>query len=194
MAAMCGRWRIGTSLTEHPIDGNSMPRYFDKSTANTYNYELPGGGPDMGSVCPIGAHMRRANMRLKAGDPPLPQPFPKPVSSRSRVMRRAMPYQYPFNADDRNDPSTERGLAGHFLGASLLQQFEQVFGSWMNTQFFTDGELSDPLIGVPPPDVLTIPGPDGGTIGSGMASCVSTRVAAYLFFPGIDGIRFIAGH
>lgn len=199
MAAMCGRWRIGTPLSEFPINGNAMPGTFNKAAANNYNYVLADGTPDMGSVCPVGAHMRRGNMRLKASDAPLPKPFLRSNSDSSRIMRRAMPYQYPYMAEDRNDPTTDRGLTGHFLGASLLGQFEQVFGQWMNASFFIDGGLSDPLIGIPDPGTLTIrnrpkPGkmirPPGQ---NGLESCVSIRAAAYLFFPGIDGIRFITG-
>lgn len=194
MAAMCGRWRNGVSLTAHPIAGNSLPPTFDPRTANDYRYDLPDGTPDVGTVCPIGSHMRRGNMRLRAADPPLkPVPFPATPSSLHRIMRRAMPYQIPYLCDDRHNPETERGLVGLFLGASLLQQFEQVFGAWTNSLFFTDyTELTDPLMGAGNPGKVTLPGVKQA-IGGKVSGCVQTRAAAYVFYPGIDGIRFIAG-
>lgn len=191
IASMCGRWPNGVSLAVHPIDGNSPPPKFDKATANDFSYVLPNGDPDEGQVCPIGSHMRRGNMRLGEDDTAFGPPGMP--SSLRRIMRRAMPYQNPYLKNDRNNPETERGLVGLFLGASLLQQFEFVFGGWINTMFFTDLEADDPLIGANDPGSVTVPGASQPMIGSGVASCVSTKVAAYVFYPGIEGIKFIAG-
>jgi deferrochelatase/peroxidase EfeB len=193
MAAMCGRWRNGVSLTAHPIQGDVLPPPFDKPVANDYHYGTA-AKPDQGAVCPIGAHMRRGNMRLRADDPPLkPTEFPAPPSSDHRIMRRAMPYQSPYNCEDRDDPATERGLMGVFLGASLLQQFEQVFGQWMNGMFFTEyRELTDAMLGATDPHQVSLPGRRKWTKG-GVKSVVDTKIAAYVFYPGVDGIRFIAG-
>lgn len=196
-ASMCGRWPNGVSLAVYPVQGDSPPPKFDKATANDFLYVLAdGGAADEGSVCPIGSHMRRANMRLRKADPPFPGgAFPGVPSSDHRIMRRAMPYQNPYMENDRHNPSTERGLVGLFLGTSLLKQFEQVFGSWINGSFFTDLETDDALIGANDPVVLTVPGASQPTIGNPptVTSCVTTKAAAYVFYPCIDAIRFISG-
>jgi deferrochelatase/peroxidase EfeB len=188
MASMCGRWRDGTSLAVFPINGNDMPPADpDRTMLNDFLYAPDDGG----AICPIGSHMRRANMRLRSGDPTLG--FPGAPSMPHRIMRRAMPYQIPYEPENRDDPATERGLVGMFLGTSLLQQFEQVFGQWINAQFFTDLELADTVMGAPDPGCVTGPGADQPTIGADVTSCVAIKAAAYVFYPGIDGIRFVAG-
>jgi deferrochelatase/peroxidase EfeB len=199
MASMCGRWRNGVSLAVYPINGDNLPPDPPPSPPNPdmrndFLYVVD-GAPDQGNVCPIGSHMRRANMRLRASDPPFPGVsggFPGGPSSFRRIMRRAMPYQIPYCPEDRDKPGTERGLVGMFLGASLMQQFNFVFGQWINGPFFTDMELADCVMGAPDPLSITVPGMEQPQVGANVTSCVAMRAAAYVFYPGIEGIRYIA--
>ena len=129
-AKMCGRWPNGTPLAVFPIQGDKLPPGLPPQKINDFNYTLPDGGMDMGLNCPIGAHIRRGNMRLGMPNNSNPS-FPGAPNHRHRIMRRAMPYQLPYNPNDRNDP-TPSGLAGFFLSTSLMEQFDFVQHNWIN--------------------------------------------------------------
>lgn len=200
-AKMCGRWPNGTPLSLYPIDGNQSAPALHPEQLNNFQYTLPSGdpadptkNPDVGTNCPVSSHIRRANMRN----------FPLASSSaaKRRIMRRAMPYQMPYDA--RNRDSGERGLMGFFLCACLTEQFEFVQDNWINngTQAFSIGnkDYADPLMGTNPDpaggsftETLRKP---GGKFGDNeilpMSSFVTTKGSAYLYFPGIAGIAWIA--
>jgi deferrochelatase/peroxidase EfeB len=187
-ATFCGRWPNGTPLTSFPIDGNKHPQSAPLSKdINNFRYGV-GAAMDQGAVCPVSAHIRRANMRVNDGEDG--GVFQGGPSSEHRTLRRAMPYQIPYLKEDRHAPHTERGLAGLFLGASLAYQFELVLGSWMNESFST-GTRSDPMTGIPDPCLVDFPGDDRQSI-SPVKSCVSIRVNAYMFYPGVEAVRAIA--
>jgi deferrochelatase/peroxidase EfeB len=190
-AAFCGRWPNGTPLEQFPINGNHQPLHPPPAQAiNDFRYGS-GAKMDQGTICPVGAHIRRGNMRLNEGEDG--GAFQGTPSSMHRVMRRAMAYQKPFKVHDRLDPTTERGLAGIFLGASYLQQYELVLGSWVNEQFAADMTLSDPVLGIPDPVSVEMPTPDpGDTMIGPVQSCVEIKVNAYLFYPGMAAIATIA--
>lgn len=199
-AKMCGRWPNGTPLAVFPIQGDKLPPGLPPQKINDFDYTLPDGSMDMGLNCPIGAHIRRGNMRLGMPNNSNPS-FPGAPNRRHRIMRRAMPYQLPYNPDDRNDPSTERGLAGFFLSTSLMEQFDFVQHNWINASagFYTVIDPADPLMGVqvPPPELFqTVPTaatrPGRNFKVKPMASFVVTKASAYVFFPGVDGVRYVA--
>lgn len=199
-AKICGRWPNGTPLSMFPVQGNALPPSLPPQKINDFLFTLPDGTPDMGSNCPIGSHIRRGNMRLSDPNTVTPS-FPGAPLRRHRVIRRAMPYQLPYMEKDRNNPNTERGLSGFFLSASLMEQFEFVQHNWINNSagFYIVTDPADPLMGVhaPPPDSFeTIPTstakPGKYNKVKPMAGFVITRASAYVFFPGIDGIRLVA--
>ena len=201
MAVICGRWPNGTPLAVFPIQGDKLPPPMPPQKINDFLYKLPGGGMDMGTVCPIGAHTRRGNMRLSVPNDAQPS-FPGAPTRDHRILRRAMPYQLPYEPDNRNDPTTERGLAGFFLGASMMAQFEFVQHNWINNPdgFYIALDPADPLMGVqvPPPALFeTVPTsaakPGKNNKVRPMASFVITKASAYVFFPGIDGIAYAGG-
>ena len=112
-----------------------------------------------------------------------------------------MPYQSPFDRSNRN--TGERGLMGFFLSACLLEQFEFVQKNWINNgnqPFSLAADKADPVMGTnkaPPGGAITelMPKP-GQPLRDGlvltMDTFVTTRGSAYCYFPGIDGIRWIA--
>ena len=196
-AWICGRWPNGTPLALSPVGGDKPAPGLPKSQLNNFRYVLPDGSPnqdpagrpDLGEHVPVGCHIRRANNRdAPRGDP----------TETRRIMRRAKPYQIPYDAADRN--SGTRGLMGFFMGASLNYQFEFVQKSWMNasTGFSVVTDPADPMMGGTDPQYETIKVPKPGTDPAayknsriGMQGFVTTKASAYVFFPGIDALHWI---
>ena len=186
-ALICGRWPNGTPLMTAPIDGNAMPAPLPPQLVNDFMY-----GSDVGQKCPIGAHIRRGNARDTNPAIVNGQPI-----ANHRVLRRAMPYQVPYNPKDRH--SGERGLIGLFLGTSFLKQFEFMMENWINypNGFATDPGGADPMMGTNSKPAgkayfETVQTPQTKAFKMSMENFVFTKGSAYCFFPGIDGIRWIA--
>lgn len=200
-AKLCGRWPNGAPLAVFPIQGNRLPPALPPERINNFSYNPIGPSgvhsqPDMGEGCPFGAHIRRGNPRdsnFVNGDPAL-----------HRILRRAMAYQQPYDANNRN--TGERGLMGLFVCAMLAQQFEFLMANWLNSPggFGPTTDLADPLIGTNIP-ASPVPGqqtpgfaistptsPTDETTGFPLDSFVTTRGSAYLFFPSIPGVAWIA--
>jgi deferrochelatase/peroxidase EfeB len=183
-AKVIGRWRNGVPLALSPdTDSPTPPLTYDQ--LNNYGYlDDPSG-----LRCPVGAHMRRANPR----DQPM-----KPVgdSLARRIMRRAMPYGPQWKPGDPPD-TQPRGLVGHFIGASLLLQFETIMGEWINTGMTEPGisGTNDALLGPDPSHArLDIPSTDGTTTTvSGFGPFVRTRAGIYGFLPSLSALRWIGG-
>ena len=187
-AVICGRWTNGTPLMVSPINGNTPPKPLPPQSLNDFMY-----GSDAGQKCPIGAHIRRGNPRDTVGI--------NGTVADHRVLRRAMPYQIPYDPENRH--TGERGLIGLFMGASFLKQFEFVMENWINNPqgFSLVVDPTDPTMGT-----NALPDSSGGftfseTVPTAtnknsrlkpMSSFVHTKGSAYCFFPGIDGIRWIA--
>ncbi len=183
-AKVVGRWRNGVPLMLSPdSDSPTPPLTYDQ--LNNYGYL-----DDVNGLrCPIGAHMRRANPR----DQPM-----KPVgdSLARRIMRRAMPYGPQWKFGDPHD-NVPRGLVGHFIGASLLLQFETIMGEWINTGFTAPSisGTNDVLLGPDPTHAqLDIPCTDGTTTTvSGFGPFITTRAGIYGFLPSLSALRWIGG-
>ena len=194
-AKICGRWPNGTPLTVFPIQGDKLPPLMPPQKINDFLYKLPDGSADMGTGCPVGAHIRRGNMRVSVPNDLNPS-FPGAPVCNHRITRRAMPYQIPYMPEDRNNPNTERGLAGFFMGTSLMEQFEFIQSNWINNTagFYIVTDPADALMGVPVafetiPTSTARPGKYNKV--RPMANFVVTKASAYVFFPGIDGIRYV---
>ena len=196
-ALICGRWTNGVSLAVFPIQGDTPPPTPLDNELNNFLYVLPAGAPDTdptanpdaGSHCPIGAHTRRGNMRGS--------PFADTPAVYHRIIRRAAAYQTTPAAG-----TPERGLMGFFLSGCLRDQFEFVQQNWINNWTQSSGfslvpDTNDPVMGAAPNGA----GPFSETLGvhkdnlqlAGMNAFVTTRAGAYCFFPGVDGIAWIAG-
>jgi deferrochelatase/peroxidase EfeB len=194
MAKMCGRWPNGTPLALVDINGNTPAPDLPASQRNNFQFDPN----DKGQICPYGSHTRRTNAR---NSPLIDSP---PVGR--RIMRRAMPYQRPYDATNRD--TGERGLMGLFMGASLAAQFEFIMDTWVNNAggFGIVADTTDPLIGTwAPADASGNPTPAAfyettptspvfkdWTKTAPMNNLVTTRGSAYLFIPGLQGIAWIA--
>ncbi len=179
-AKLCGRWTNGSPLVLHPDKPADLP--VDRE--NVFNYDA--NGDQFGEKCPIGSHIRRSHPRdtslMRGG----------PVDGfRHRIMRRAAPYGPPHQQRD----GVERGLIGHFICGDLGNQFEFVMQQWINGDSFGSRNGIEPLLGATDPAKSVFRFSAGGEKHKveGFARFTTTRGGAYLFLPGISGIRWLAG-
>jgi deferrochelatase/peroxidase EfeB len=168
-----------------------------------------------GRVCPLGAHVRRANPRT--GDMPagtrglLAQAIRMigvaggddlrddliAASRFHRILRRGREYgrTLPPQAAASADTATlaETGLHFICLNANIERQFEFIQNAWLaNAKFDGLTGEADPLLG----NRLPFPAgeaTDGFGRLQGLPRFVTVRGGAYFFLPGMRALRFIAG-
>jgi hypothetical protein len=186
-AKMCGRWRNGRPLTLAPH--SPVPAPVNGEALNDFDYRPTPRHPnaiddDKGALCPIGSHIRRANPR--SADV-LGQ-----SGNRIRLIRRGMPYGPPHVRGD----GRKRGMLGLFLCASLKHQFEFVQKHWINDGLFARNlppAERDPMVGNQEHGA-TFRYPDGHRTAApaGLKQFVTTRAAAYLFFPSLPALKHLS--
>lgn len=191
-AKMCGRWRNGVPLslspdTPHPNPPIAPGRY------NSFDYNPSAVAPDAvpdgdGRRCPAGAHIRRSNPRTSE--------VLGGMGNRLRVIRRGMPYGPPYDPSRKRD-GVARGMLGLFLCVSLRDQFEFIMRHWVNDGLFARGlapDQKDPMVGAQNDgDAFTYRAADGSPVSAaGISRFVTTRAAAYLFFPSVTALRFLS--
>jgi deferrochelatase/peroxidase EfeB len=204
-AKVCGRWRNGNPLELQPDDpGTLLP----DSQINNFTYVASTLPPDdtLGTKCPIGSHIRRNNPRNEA--------IIGTDSTHHRITRRAMPYG-PLYDPSKPDPTpVPRGLIGYFINASIFNQFEFLQSQWIQLATFVksandpngsnDGNAvynisgEDVFLGVNDPSsssftlaAIGAKGANNTTI-TGFDRVITTRGGAYVFFPSITGLRYLA--
>ena len=205
-AKLCGRWRNGNPLVLAPDEaGHVLPT--DRLNRFAYvNAKKPALDDTLGLKCPIGSHIRRNNPRDES--------VTGTSASHHRIVRRAMPYGREY--DPAAPVAEARGLVGYFINASLTNQFEFLMGQWNDTDGFVkaatrpgdpDGDAGnaslnisgeDIFLGVNDPQSSSFTLPGLGAKGSrnttlqGFARSITTRAGVYCFFPGIQGLRYLA--
>jgi deferrochelatase/peroxidase EfeB len=199
-AKVCGRWRNGTPLSTHP-DAPVETHEGDKQ--NDFNFLTPtehqpgDRNPDpLGAKCPVSSHIRRANPRDDGA-----VTFNLQMAERRRIIRRGMPYGPPYG----NAPGAKRGLVGHFICASLLDQFEFIQSQWLFQGSFRSPDPSpnqsgvDPLFGAHPsqtvPQYLAFSWlkPDGTYADTLLRKrFITTRGALYTWIPSISALAQLA--
>jgi deferrochelatase/peroxidase EfeB len=176
--------------------------------------------PD-GRICPVGAHIRRANPRTAdmPGGPqgPLTQivrmlglvndpPAADVIASTRfhRILRRGREFGRVLSPDDAmkpDAPDPESGLHFICLNANIARQFEFLQSSWIiSTKFGGLDDEQDPLLGsragVPEgatADEFSLPQAVGaGRRLTGLPRFVTVRGGAYFFLPSLRALRFIA--
>jgi deferrochelatase/peroxidase EfeB len=166
-ANFCGRGSDGT-----PLATNTGPGL------NNFDYsDDPSGGK-----CPYDAHIRRSHPRNSVGFGPPPDG----EGYKHRILRRALPYGPPWDSAHPDRDTTNRGLIGHFMGASLGQQFEFVMTQWVNGLTVANNH-DDALMGDNTPSGKLQMA--NGTTVSGFTRFTLTRGSAYLFFPSLTALR-----
>jgi Dyp-type peroxidase family len=175
-AKIAGRWRDGTPIILAPTS-RELERAAHSRHTNAFRYRSDPGG----RVCPIGAHIRRANPRdgLYGGGQRV---------RRHRIIRRGMPYgpPLPLGAKDR----IERGLLFVCFNASIVRQFEVVNGWCMDGNAFGLGDDRDFMLGEngAHDGKMTLQG-DPPTFLAPSRPLVVTRGGEYLFQPGITALH-----
>lgn len=193
-AKLMGRWFDGTPVSLSPDAPPKPGATYD----NRFDYLPSNRNPrteddSAGLRCPVGAHARRMNPRSArvAGRP----------NSR-RLLRRGMPYGPAFDPNKGAD-GKRRGLIGLFLCADLDRQFEFLLRQWAQGDLATSGlkDQQDPFIGAQQalpggplrPGLFRIPRPSPlPEIKIKMPRLVKTVGSAYLFMPGLAGLRHLA--
>lgn len=151
LAKMMGRWPTGHADSGKPL----LP--VPAGDINDFNYQAD----PTGLLCPLAAHIRRANPR----NPPVLASqnqstlIDLPGGRPPNLVRRSLPYGPPApvwpargqaGASPATIDSTDRGLVFMAYNASLAEQFE-VVQRWItgaNSSGASSGH-SDPLLGVP---------------------------------------------
>jgi Dyp-type peroxidase family len=186
---LVGRRQDGAPLVPPPA-GARVAAAGDFPALNRFGYRDSDGAA---SLCPFGAHVRRANPRDSLGDSAAPS---LKAVRKHRLIRRGRLYGPLF---ERAAPdAAERGLLFMALCADLERQFEFVHAAWLDNPKF--GGLTherDPLIGVPARDetertetfsLAASPFRRQVTL----ERFVRVRGGAYLFMPGLRALAYLA--
>jgi Dyp-type peroxidase family len=123
-AKMVGRHQDGTPLVASPAGPDD----------DSFGF----AGVD-GTICPLGAHIRRANPRDD-------DRTTLESSKRHRILRRGRPYGVDADGEPTK-PDGRRGLLFAALNADLERQFEFIQHNWLNNQTFDRNGEVDPLSG-----------------------------------------------
>jgi deferrochelatase/peroxidase EfeB len=177
-AKLMGRWRSGAPLVLRPeSDDPALGR--DLERTNDFNYAKM---DPHGYGCPVGAHIRRMNPRDTADN-----------LERHQVIRRGGTYGS-LLPEDALDDGADRGIAAFMGCASLVRQFEFAMNVWANDPSFKGLENErDPFVGTHDGTFdMTIPKRPIRKRIAGIPAFTTIRGGAYLFLPGIRGLRFLA--
>ncbi|HEY2481395.1 MAG TPA: cytochrome P450 [Caulobacteraceae bacterium] len=181
-AKMLGRWRDGTPLIDRPT--TSAPGTPAQSTPdNDFSY---GVDDPSGLLCPLGAHIRRANPRdsLQPGDP-----TEQLITNRHRLLRRGRTYE-----SAASEGESEKGLLFVCLCGDVERQFEFVQQTWVGSPGFHGlSDEPDPVITQSDSEgrVFTIPTTAGPVTLHDMQSFVTVRGGGYFFLPSRSAIEYL---
>lgn len=177
-AKLMGRWRSGAPLVLCP-DKDDPELGGDLQRTNDFLYKE---ADPYGYRCPVGAHIRRMNLRDTGEN-----------MQRRRMIRRGGTYG-PLLPEGAPEDGVERGIAAFIGCASLIRQFEFTMNVWINDPKFKDldNEL-DPLIGNHDGTFdMTIPRRPIRKRIKGLPAFTTTRGGAYFFLPGVRALRYLA--
>ncbi|HWA46830.1 MAG TPA: hypothetical protein VG742_01080 [Dongiaceae bacterium] len=206
--AMVGR-RLENGEPFTHLGRAEIPGIDPNDRQNSFTYR---GDPD-GRVCPIGAHIRRANPRT--GDYPQGRmnllkklvallglsgtPEQDRIASTRfhRILRRGRAYGAPLDHRAAAQPGgsePETGLHFICLNANPARQFEFIQGAWLaSAKFAGMSHEQDPMLGnrIPfpgdqPTDRFTRPQAEGRCLVShNVPQFVTVKGGAYFFLPGL---------
>jgi len=176
-ARMVGRHRDGTPLMKSKDD-------FDFRYASD---------PE-GRVCPMGAHIRRANPRDSFG-----ADFGSLLVDRHRILRRAITYgKLVERGQSQRDVNGDEGQGLMFivLNASISRQFEFVQEQWVNYgNDFNQGNDRDPIIGLQTGGgSMTVPGAGERKtmVCDDLKQFVRCRGGDYFFLPSVSAFKALS--
>lgn len=182
-AKIVGRWRDGTPLALSP--DSPWGDQFDQNALrnNVFRYADDRDGIRV----PRGAHIRRVNPRdgLAHGID---------FIRSHRIIRRGLPYgpRLPAGAED---DGIDRGIVFLAINANIADQFEFVQSTWIESGSFAglhSDEKDACMGGNDGEGLMTIPMPDGTKKRLfSLPRFTTVRFGAYVFLPGIQGLRWI---
>ena len=181
-AKLVGRWPSGAPLvlSYHRDDP-------DLGSENGFAYA---DVDPYGERCPLGAHIRRANPRDAKSSPP---DKAIELANLHRLIRRGRVYGK-GPADVLVDDGVPRDFIFLALNTNIERQFEFVQHTWLgNPKFGGLYDETDALLGnaTDGPGRFTIQGSPWRTELRGLPSFVTVRSGAYLFMPGVRGLRML---
>lgn len=189
-ARFVGRWPNGVPLVESPdAEGEASSRLND--------FGFRERDPD-GLLCPLGAHVRRANPRDMFGDTAkdgLHDANLHRIARRGRVFGPRLPGEMP-----RVDDGVERGLYFVALNANLNRQFEFIQQSWLNNCKFAGLSAErDPLAGKeafdfddnPVPRVFSVQARPVRDRYEALPKFVRVLGGDYFFLPGLRALNYL---
>jgi Dyp-type peroxidase family len=183
-ARLVGRWPSGAPLVTHPDS--------DPGPAPDRPFGFAGEDP-LGTKCPFGAHIRRANPR----DMLAPSPEESLVEvARHRILRRGRPYGPVANGTPRErakPDGAERGLIFLALNASFRRQFEFIQQTWVNNPKFAGMyDERDPLVSTYGQGPYTLPASPARRRLAGLPPFVTVLGGGYFFMPGLRALEWLS--
>jgi Dyp-type peroxidase family len=164
----------------------------DAKAADSKNDFLYYNEDRSGLMCPIGAHIRRANPR----DSLAPDPDTAlRLSKMHRIIRRGRPYGEKWQPDAAkpDGENAERGMLFIALNADIAGQFEIIQHSWLNNPHFNGLYTgTDPISHFSEDGSITIQNRPVNLQICRPEPFVRVRGGAYFFLPGIRALRDIA--
>jgi Dyp-type peroxidase family len=180
------------TCSREPAEEESCPKPPHSKNDFLYYYE-----DRSGLMCPIGAHIRRANPRDSLG--PDPETALR-LSKMHRIIRRGRPYGERLQAganraeaEKAEAEKAERGMLFIALNADIAGQFEMIQHSWLNNPHFNGLYTgTDPISHFSQDEFITIQGRPANFQIRRPAPFVTVRGGAYFFLPGILALRQMA--
>jgi Dyp-type peroxidase family len=179
-AKMMGRWRkTGAPLVLCP-DKDDRELGFDNQRNNNFDYEKM---DPHGYACPVGAHIRRMNVR----DNRVSQ-----IMNRRLIIRRGGTYG-PCLPDDAPEDGANRGIAVFGGCADIARQFEFLISVWVNDPEFMELNEKDPFIGAQDGTFdFAIPKRPVKKKLKRIPAFTTVKGGAYFFMPGIKALQYLA--
>jgi Dyp-type peroxidase family len=181
-AQMVGRWPSGASLLEAPHADD-----VSKAHSNEFRYQAE---DPIGTRCPIGSHVRRANPR----DALAPHPgteYSLDVNRHHRLIRRGRIYGEKLPEGQVDD--APRGLMFIGVNANITRQFEFIQHSWLNDPRFNGlyGQ-ADPIVGASNDNQFAQSPNPVSAYCTGLPRFVTVAGGGYFFMPGMRALRFLS--
>ena len=179
-AKMMGRWRkTGAPLVLSP-NKDDQELGWDEKRNNNFDY---GKMDPKGYACPIGAHIRRMNVRdTKVSN----------MMNRRLIIRRGGTYG-PHLPDDAPEDGANRGIAVFAGCADLSRQFEFLLSVWANDPEFQELNERDPFIGTNDGRLdMVIPKRPIKRKLKGIPAFTNVTGGAYFFLPGIKALKYLS--
>jgi len=178
-AKLMGRWRTtGAPLVLSP-DKDDKELGWNEKRNNNFDF---GKMDPQGYGCPMGAHIRRMNVR----DTKVSQ-----IMNRRLIIRRGGTYG-PYLPEDVPDDGANRGIAVFGGCADIARQFEFLISVWSNDLEFAELNERDPFTGLQDGTLdFKIPKRPIKRKLKGLPAFTNVKGGAYFFLPSIKGLQYL---